>query len=448
MPLLLLWPLQRRGANMKAALWLVALFGVAVATALLLGGNQSTVTLFWPPHRIDVSLNLVLIVLMASFAGLHLALRALSAFFALPQQARRWRLQQKERTVHGALTQALSHMLTGRYIRSIHAAEQVLQTSAALHAVSSLGESLPKHMEPMQILAHLIAAESAHALRDRELRTHHLEAAIALGRNKSVGELEEVVEAAHLGAARWALSDRDPAQAMQFLDGIKQGTARRTLALRLRLKATRLNRQHAIALDTARLLKKHGAFSESAANSLIRELVLAHLNDAHDSAQLQTAWGQLDSSEKETPEVVLHATDRLHKLGAPATEVMPWLTPVWNRMVQQPDSCAPALRHRIVLALSRTLLMVPPDADWLVSIDRARQTYPRWVELQFLVGMVCWHHALWGKAQQMLEMAAPQLMQAELQRQAWRTLALLAEHKEETARAQIYWKRAAEVVVA
>jgi len=27
-------------------------------------------------------------------------------------------------------------------------------------------------------------------------------------------------------------------------------------------------------------------------------------------------------------------------------------------------------------------------------------------------------------------------------------LALLAEHKEETARAQIYWKRAAEVVVA
>jgi HemY protein len=70
------------------------------------------------------------------------------------------------------------------------------------------------------------------------------------------------------------------------------------------------------------------------------------------------------------------------------------------------------------------------------------------VELQFLAGMVCWHHALWGKAQQMLEMAAPQSMPPELQRQAWRTLALLAEQKEETARAQIYWKRAAEVVVA
>jgi HemY protein len=45
----------------------------------------------------------------------------------------------------------------------------------------------------------------------------------------------------------------------------------------------------------------------------------------------------------------------------------------------------------------------------------------------------------------MLEMAAPQLANAELQRQAWRTLAHLAEQKAETARAQSYWKRAAEV---
>ena len=432
---------------MKAALWLVALFGVAVASALLLGGNQSTVTLFWPPHRIDVSFNLVLMVLLVSFVAVHLALRTLSAFFALPHQARRWRLQQKERAMHGALTDALFHMLTGRYVRSVKAAEQVLHISEALQSVRQLGDTLPKHLPPMQILAHLIAAESAHALRDRELRTSHFDAALALGQGASSGELEETMEAVHLGAARWTLSDREPEQALQWLDRIKHGAARRTLTLRLRLKATRLNRQHTIALDTARLLKKHGAFSETAANSLIRELVVAHLNDAHDSAQLQTAWGHLEASEREAPEVVLHATQRLHKLGAPATEVMPWLTPLWNRMVQHPDSCAPAMRHRIVLALSRTLLMVPPDADWLASIDRARQTYPRWVELQFLAGMVCWHHALWGKAQQMLEMAAPQLMHEELQRQAWRTLALLAEHKEETARAQIYWKRAAEVAV-
>ena len=54
---------------MKAALWLVGLFGVAVASALLAGGNQSTVTVFWAPHRIDVSLNLALLVLLGLLLG-------------------------------------------------------------------------------------------------------------------------------------------------------------------------------------------------------------------------------------------------------------------------------------------------------------------------------------------------------------------------------------------
>ena len=37
---------------MRAALWFLALFGIAVAVALFAGNNQGTVTLFWPPHRV------------------------------------------------------------------------------------------------------------------------------------------------------------------------------------------------------------------------------------------------------------------------------------------------------------------------------------------------------------------------------------------------------------
>jgi len=67
------------------------------------------------------------------------------------------------------------------------------------------------------------------------------------------------------------------------------------------------------------------------------------------------------------------------------------------------------MRQKVVQLLARALLMLPIDTEWLASIDRARQAYPRWTELHYLAGMVCWHHALWGKAQQMLEQAAPQL---------------------------------------
>ena len=33
---------------MRAALWFLALFGIAVAIALFAGNNQGTVTIFWP----------------------------------------------------------------------------------------------------------------------------------------------------------------------------------------------------------------------------------------------------------------------------------------------------------------------------------------------------------------------------------------------------------------
>ncbi|OPH11559.1 heme biosynthesis HemY N-terminal domain-containing protein, partial [Azospirillum brasilense] len=93
---------------MRAALWFLVLFGTAVAAALFAGNNQGTVTLFWPPYRVDLSLNFVLLLFFGGFAILYAALRALSALLELPGQARRWRVQQKERSMHAALLDALS----------------------------------------------------------------------------------------------------------------------------------------------------------------------------------------------------------------------------------------------------------------------------------------------------------------------------------------------------
>jgi hypothetical protein len=112
---------------MRAALWLLILFAIAVAIALFAGNNQGTVTVFWPPYRVDLSLNLVLLLLLATFFFLHAALRALSALFDLPRQALRWRNQQKERSMHALLLDALSHLLAGRFIRARKSAEAVLR---------------------------------------------------------------------------------------------------------------------------------------------------------------------------------------------------------------------------------------------------------------------------------------------------------------------------------
>jgi HemY protein len=103
---------------MRVALWLTALFAIAVASALFAGNNPGTVTLFWAPHRVDLSLNFFLLLLAGCFLTLHLAMRAMSALMRIPTQARQWRLLHKERAIHTALLESLSHLVAGRFIRA------------------------------------------------------------------------------------------------------------------------------------------------------------------------------------------------------------------------------------------------------------------------------------------------------------------------------------------
>ena len=159
---------------MRAALWLLALFGVAVAAALFAGNNQGTVTLFWPPYRIDLSLNMVVLSLTVGFATLYAALRGLAALLELPRQALRWRLQQKERAMHGALLDALAQLLAGRFLRSRKAALAALEQESALQHANA---SVP-HGSQLRTLAHMVAAETSHALQDRSQREHHLNQAL------------------------------------------------------------------------------------------------------------------------------------------------------------------------------------------------------------------------------------------------------------------------------
>ena len=52
---------------MRIVFWLVGLFAVAAALALLMGQNSATVTLFWAPYRVDMSFNLVIAAVLLLF---------------------------------------------------------------------------------------------------------------------------------------------------------------------------------------------------------------------------------------------------------------------------------------------------------------------------------------------------------------------------------------------
>lgn len=415
---------------MRAAIWLLLLFAVAVAGALFAGNNQGTVTLFWPPYRVDLSLNLVVLLLVGSFFFVHAVMRALSALLDLPRQALRWRTQQKERAMHAALLESISHLLAGRYLRARKAADDVLAQEVSL---ASSGQK-PANGAQLRALAHIVAGESAHALQDRVGRDEHLKAALD---QASAREAQETRDGALLRAARWALDDREPENAIRLLQDLPQGAGRRTLALRTRLRASRQAGQPLQALETARLLAKHHGFSPVAARSILRGLAIDLLNGAYDVAQLHRAWNSLEPAERQMPEVAIHAAQRLTSLGGEARIARDWLLPVW----EQQGGLGENLRIKLVCALEEGLDSL--DATWLARIESAQKANPRDATLQYLAGMACMKRQLWGKAQQLLTQAALSLQDARLHRNAWRALAELAEQREDASAAALAWKRAA-----
>ena len=339
--------------------------------------------------------------------------------------------------MHAALLDALTHMLGGRFIRSRKAAVAALSQE---HALEASGEAVP-HGKQLRALAHMIAAEASHALQDRATRESHLQDALQEAPMRGTANEQEMHEGAQMRAARWSLDDRDASAALERLAALPQGAARRTLALRIKLKATRLARQTQDALDTARLLGKHRAFSATAAQSIVRGLATELINSAHDTAQLQQAWLSLEPAERAMPELAIHAAQRLATLGGDAAQVRSWLLPVWERMVDLPDALSEQHALKLVRALESGLDAL--DAPWLARIEAAHQANPRDTRLQYLAGMACLKRQLWGKAQQLLTQAAHHLADASLRASAWRHLAELAERRGDDAAAAAAWKKAA-----
>ncbi|MEY5097433.1 MAG: hypothetical protein RJA36_152 [Pseudomonadota bacterium] len=425
---------------MKGVFWFLGLAAAAVALALLVGSNAANVTLFWHPWRIDLSLNLALFALLALFLLLYGGLRALALLRSLPLQAQRWRTHQMERAALSSVLDAVAQQYAGRFVRAQSAARH------ALGQFAQLGEHPFPGREQVLMLAHLLAAESAQALGNQEARDQALQAALADGAARQAGEARAGLL---LRAAGWALDEGDAEAAARWLAELPQGVARRIHALRLRLRLARLRQDHVAAIELVRLLAKHRAYSEQAARSLLRGLVLDALRAAREPAGLLRVWRALDAAERAIPELALAALERWESLGGNEPAGAAELPAGAQRFIEEGLQAAWAAygdldaeqRRRLSLRLEAALPQLGPD--WLAQIEQAQQRQPGDAGLQYLAGQAFLQRQLWGKAAFLLGHASQQLGDAELARRSWRSLAWLAEQRGDAEAAQAAWKKAA-----
>jgi HemY protein len=394
---------------MRTIIWLILLFAVAVVAALTLGSNDGLASFYWNGWRLDVSLNLFLLLLLGSCFALVTAINTVNSLISLPRRAREWRVAQRERSAQLALREALAEFFGARYSRAQKAAQKAL----------GIQMQTPELAQDQDFIAlsHLMAASSAHRLQDRRRRDEHLQQALDLSSRR--GALDE---GARLLAAEWAIDDRDAGRALSLLGELSPGVARRTQALRLKLQAARLAKNPLEALRTARLLAKHQAFSKAAAQGLLRSLAFEALSSARDVDQLRTVWQQLDSADRRDAVVAARAGQCAAALGAP-DDGRGWLRPFWDDIGELPADERAALAEALVPVLAGL------GPEWLPRLEAAVTRFPRDKHLTYALGHALAERQLWGKARLLLEQVSDdRTMSVAARRRSWMTLAKLAEH--------------------
>jgi len=418
---------------MRGVIWLVLLFVVAVVAATTLGSNDGLVSIYWGGWRTDLSLNLFVLVMLGSCVVLMSAVQAFNALVSLPRRAGEWRALRRERAAQSALREALAEYFAARYGRARKAAQRAL-------TIADEGQLLEDDAD-FRVLGHLLAAGSAHRLQDRTRRDETLRAAMKAAKASKAlrGGAPRADEAARLLAAEWALEDRDAPRALEALEALPPGAARRTHALRLKMQALRMARRPLEALHTARLLANHQAFSPVVAQSLLRSLAGETLEGAHDVQQLRRLWGQFDTADRRDPLVASRAALRAVQLDA-AEDARLWLKPFWDRL----SELAREDREQVALTLIEARGGIA--GEWLPRLESAAQAYGHETAIVAAVGMVFAERQLWGKARRLLEQAAAAPgLPARTRRGAWRQLAALAREESDEARAVQCERAAAEL---
>src|SRR3982751_4794210 len=157
---------------MRAVIWFLLLFAIAVVAATTLGTNDGLVSVYWGTWRLDTSLNLFLLVLVGTCFVLVSAINAIQSLIGLPQRAHEWRVARRDRSAQSALRDALAQYFGGRYSRAQKSAQRALTIQTETPELTQDNE--------FTVLTHLLAAGSAHRLQDRAARDEQLRRALDL----------------------------------------------------------------------------------------------------------------------------------------------------------------------------------------------------------------------------------------------------------------------------
>lgn len=109
---------------MRLLFWVAILFGGAVGLALFTQFNQSNLVLFYPPYRVELSLNLALALLLLAFFVVWTILGTARHLSEMPARAAAYRERSRMNRAQAALRESIENLFAGRFARAERTARE------------------------------------------------------------------------------------------------------------------------------------------------------------------------------------------------------------------------------------------------------------------------------------------------------------------------------------
>ncbi|WP_068635518.1 heme biosynthesis HemY N-terminal domain-containing protein [Thauera butanivorans] len=395
---------------MRTLIWMIGIFAVAVGVAMVAGLNDGYVLLVAPPWRVQLSLNLLVVIVVVGFALGYALVRVVSRTLQLPTRVAQWRERRRRERAGRALTDSVNALFEGRFSQSLKSASRAYET----------GEGAS--------MAALVAARAAHAMQDEPRYREWLGNAAKKEANGDVARLMTEAELA-VDAGRFD-------EAAARLATLREGGHRHIAMLRLEARVASALRRWEELIGTVRQLRKHKALTDEQAVPLLRRGHVERMRElAGDSEALVDYWKNIPAGELQDRGLIERVLPLLAKAGRgelARRQVEHLLDERWDSdLARQYAYCAESEGESSVRAC------LQKAESWL-------QQQPRDAGLLFALGQLCVRAQLWGKAQSYLESSVKYGPSVD----AYLALAHLLENLERNAEAQPYYRAAAEIVAA
>ncbi len=349
---------------MKYLIWILLLFAAAVALTTA-SHNPAYLLLVYPPYRIEMSLMLFVVLLAIAFIFGYGLVRLVFAAMQLPEYVQRFRLERTRARARELLDESLGAFFEGRYAAAERASARAMESgdTSALHPI--------------------IAARSAHELREYEKRDAYLSAA----EGKTTGDSTMRL----MATAKFMLDERDPRAALNALQELRDSGIKGHLgALSLELKAQQQAGNWDEVLKLLDQLEKREFVDVTVAAQLRQQAWLEKLRIQEDLAGLTACLKDIPADFKRRGKIAAAAAHALirHGGGAIAQQLLAEsLNAQWDsELVALYGDCQ--------------------SGDVVAQIEQAEKWLNQHKEdagLLLALGKLCLYQKLWGKAQSYLD---------------------------------------------